>query len=87
VTKVELYTTTYCPFCVRAKALLTNKGVPFEEIDVTDDSEKREKMVELSGGWRTVPAIFINGKLIGGHDELRALDLKGELDALLVESA
>ena len=85
--KIELYTTKSCPSCVRAKTLLKNKGAAFEEIDITDDSEEREKMVERSGGRRTVPEIFIDGKLIGGYDELRALDSKGELDALLVESA
>jgi glutaredoxin 3 len=85
VAKVQLYTTTYCPFCTRAKALLKGKGVAFEEIDVTDDDELRHKMVELAGGRRTVPEIFINGKIIGGYDELRALEGKGELDALLAE--
>lgn len=81
--KVQVYTTAYCPFCTRAKALLKSKGVEFEEIDVTYDPELREKMVELSGGRRTVPEIFINGKIIGGYDELRALENKGQLDALL----
>ena len=85
--KVEMYTTKVCPFCVRAKALLKNKGVAFEEIDVTHDADLREKMVELSGGRRTVPEIFINDKIIGGYDELRALDLRGELDPLLAQSA
>jgi glutaredoxin 3 len=83
VAKVQVYTTTYCPFCTRAKALLKNKGVAFEEIDVTDDDELRQKMVQLAGGRRTVPEIFINDKIIGGYDELRALESKGELDALL----
>ncbi len=83
--KVELYTTTYCPFCVRAKNLLKSKGVPFEEIDVTDDDERRAQMVELAGGRRTVPEIFINGKIIGGYDELKALDDAGQLDSLLAE--
>ena len=87
VAKVQLYTTTYCPFCTRAKALLKNKGVAFEEIDVSDDDKLRQKMVELAGGRRTVPEIFINGKIVGGYDELRALEMKGELDALLAESA
>ena len=82
---VQIYSTVYCPFCIRAKALLRSKGVDFEEIDVTDDPELREKMVELAGGRRTVPEIFINGKIIGGYDELRALDMKGELDTLLAE--
>jgi len=85
VAKVELYTTTACPFCVRAKALLKHKGVPFTEIDVTDDPELRAKMVEMAGGRRTVPEIFINGKIIGGYDELRALEDEGSLDPLLAQ--
>jgi glutaredoxin 3 len=87
VNKVEVYTTSYCPFCVRAKALLKSKGVEFEEIDVTDDPDLREKMVERAGGRRTVPEIFINGKIIGGYDELRALEAQGKLDNLLNEPA
>ncbi len=83
--RVEVYTTEYCPYCVRAKSLLTRKGVAFEEIDVTDDPALRAKMVELAGGRRTVPEIFINGKIIGGYDELRALEERGELDPLLGE--
>ncbi len=81
--KVEVYTTTACPYCVRAKALLKHKGVEFTEIDVTDDAELRAKMVEMAGGRRTVPEIFINGKIIGGYDELRALADQGGLDPLL----
>lgn len=83
--KVEVYTTEYCPYCVRAKSLLTRKGVVFEEIDVTDDAALRAKMVELAGGRRTVPEIFINGSIIGGYDELRALEERGQLDTLLGE--
>jgi glutaredoxin 3 len=86
VAKVQVYTTTYCPFCTRAKTLLNNKGVAFEEIDVTEDDALRQKMVELSGGRRTVPEIFINDKIVGGYDELRMLEMKGELDALLAET-
>lgn len=85
--KVEVYSTEYCPFCVRAKALLKSKGVAFTEIDVTYDPALREKMVERAGGRRTVPEIFINGKIIGGFDELRALDLAGKLDQMLAEPA
>jgi glutaredoxin 3 len=85
VAKVQVYTTTYCPYCVRAKSLLKTKGVAFEEIDVTDDAELREKMIELSGGRRTVPEVFVNGRIIGGFDELRALDKAGELDRILAE--
>lgn len=77
-----MYTTQYCPYCVRAKALLRHKGVTFEEIDIGDDDALREKMVEASGR-RTVPQIFINDAPIGGFDELRELDDQGELDRLL----
>jgi glutaredoxin 3 len=80
--KVVVYTTEYCSYCVRAKALLRHKEVPFEEIDVGADDALREKMVEESGR-RTVPQIFINGTPIGGYEELRALDEQGELDRLL----
>ena len=83
--KVEVYTTSYCPYCIRAKSLLKGKGVAFEEIDVSGDAALREKMIELSGGRRTVPEIFINGRIIGGYDELRALETAGTLDPLLSE--
>jgi glutaredoxin 3 len=83
--KVEVYTTSYCPYCIRAKSLLKRKGVAFEEIDVAGDPALREKMIELSGGRRTVPEIFINGRIIGGYDELRALETAGRLDPLLRE--
>ncbi|HTJ09087.1 MAG TPA: glutaredoxin 3 [Candidatus Binataceae bacterium] len=83
--KVEVYTTAYCPYCTRAKSLLKSKGVAFEEIDVSGNSTLREKMIELSGGRRTVPEIFINGKIVGGYDELRALEAEGRLDPLLSE--
>ncbi len=81
--KVDVYTTTYCPYCVRAKSLLKSKGVAFNEIDVTNDEALRAKMVELSGGRRTVPEIFINDKIVGGYDELKALNDAGKLDSLL----
>jgi len=83
--KVEVYTTSYCPYCVRAKTLLKSKGVAFDEIDVSEDAALREKMIELSGGRRTVPEVFVNGRIIGGYDELRALDSSGELDRILSE--
>jgi glutaredoxin 3 len=82
-TKVVMYTTQYCPYCIRAKTLLKHKGVEFDEIDVSNDDDLRDKMVEDSGGRRTVPQIFINDQSIGGFDELYALDLDGELDRLL----
>jgi len=87
VAKVEIYTTTYCPFCTRAKSLLKSKNIAFVEIDVTEDDALRAKMIELSGGRRSVPEIFINGKIVGGFDELRALNDAGKLDGLLAESA
>ncbi len=83
--KIEVYSTQYCPFCVRAKALLKGKGVAFTEIDVSNDPLLREKMVELAGGRRTVPEIFINGKIIGGFDELYALEMAGKLDQMLAD--
>lgn len=79
---VIVYTTDYCPYCVRAKNLLRHKGVAFDEINVGDDDALREKMVAESGR-RTVPQIFIDGKPIGGFDELYALDQDGELDRML----
>ncbi|MGC2305952.1 glutaredoxin 3 [Candidatus Binatus sp.] len=85
--KVEVYTTTYCPFCTRAKSLLKSKNIAFVEIDVTEDDALRAKMIELAGGRRSVPEIFINGKIIGGFDELKALNDAGKLDGLLAESA
>ncbi len=86
VADVHIYVTNYCPYCVRAKALLRRKGVAFTEIDVTGDDEKRAWLVEVSGQ-RTVPQIFINGKSIGGCDEIYALDRAGKLDGMLAEPA
>ncbi len=77
-----MYTTFFCPFCMRAKRLLKNKGVEFTEIGVDGDPALRQQMTERSGE-RTVPQIFIDGKPIGGSDELVALDGSGELDRLL----
>jgi glutaredoxin 3 len=87
VAKVEVYTTSYCPFCTRAKALLDRKGVKFDEIDVSDDPALRAQMVKRAGGRRTVPEIFINDQIVGGYDELRALEVRGELDALLAQTS
>lgn len=79
---VEVYTTTFCPYCVRAKSLLSRRQIPFVEIDVTGDDDKRRWLVEATGR-RTVPQIFIGGKSIGGSDELHELDRTGELAKLL----
>jgi glutaredoxin 3 len=79
---VVIYSTTYCPYCTAAKALLRSKGVTFEEIDVTRDPQRRAEMERLSQR-RTVPQIFIDGQSIGGYDDARDLDATGELDRLL----
>ncbi len=81
--KVEIYSGAYCPYCDRAKALLTRKGVPFTEYKVDEDDSKREEMLGRANGRRTIPQIFINDAHIGGCDDLHALDSKGELDQLL----
>ncbi|MDE2230078.1 MAG: glutaredoxin 3 [Alphaproteobacteria bacterium] len=83
MTKVELYTTMFCPYCARARSLLQKKGVSFTDIDVMTDDDKWNEMIERAGGRRTVPQIFIDGKHIGGSDELTALDHEGKLDPLL----
>jgi glutaredoxin 3 len=81
--EIKVYTTTICPFCVAAKRLLKKKGAEFIEIDVSFDMAKREKMMELAGGARTVPQIFIGSLHVGGFDELNALEIDGKLDDLL----
>ncbi len=80
--QVTIYTTNWCPYCTRAKALLRSKEIEFEEIDVTDDPAKRAEMERLSQR-RTVPQIFIDGRGIGGYDDASRLDATGELDRLL----
>lgn len=81
--KVEIYSTMWCGYCARARALLQRKGVAFEDIDVDADSSKRDEMVKRAGGRSTVPQIFIDGRHVGGSDELAALERAGKLDALL----
>jgi glutaredoxin 3 len=81
--KIEIYTKAFCGFCSRAKALLDRKGAGFQEIDVTMDRAGFDAMVDRAHGRRTVPQIFIDGKHIGGSDDLAELEAKGELDALL----
>lgn len=80
---VEIYTKFGCPYCARAKALLTKKGAEFTEYDVTSGGPKKDEMTARAPGARTVPQVFIDGKLIGGSDELAALDAKGGLEPLL----
>ena len=81
--EVELYTTAFCPYCVRARALLDRKGVAFTDIDITEESGQRAEMIRRAGGRTSVPQIFIGGEHIGGSDELVALDRAGELDVKL----
>ncbi len=83
IATVKVYTTSFCPYCIRAKALLRKRDIPFEEIDVSSDPEKRAWLVAASGGQKTVPQIFIDDKPIGGSDELHALDRSGALETLL----
>ncbi len=80
---VELYTTSLCPFCWRAKRLLNEKGIAFEEIDLWQHPKRRSEMLERAEGRRTVPQIFIDGRHIGGCSELMALESDGKLNALL----
>lgn len=81
--KVEIYTSPFCGYCHRAKALLHKKGVAFTEFDVMSEPGKREEMSTRAAGRSTVPQIFIDGKGIGGCDELHALDAAGRLDKML----
>jgi glutaredoxin 3 len=81
--KVEIYTTVFCPYCERAKALLARKGVAFEETDAPHGSQARKDAIARSGGRTTVPQIFIDGQPVGGSDELAALERAGKLDPLL----
>lgn len=80
--KVEVYSTTYCPYCRAAESLLRGKGVEFDILDVTNDPEKRDWLVEASGQ-RTVPQIFIDDQPVGGFTDLQALDRAGKLNPML----
>lgn len=82
MTNVTIYTTTHCPYCVRAKDLLKRKGQNYVEINAEDDAVRAE-MIEKAGGRRTVPQIFIGATHVGGFDDLYALDKAGKLDAML----
>ncbi len=80
--KVTIYTTSYCPYCRRAKQLLTSKGVAFEEIDAEGDDALRAWLVEKSGQ-QTVPQIFVGERSLGGFSDIDALDRQGKLDPIL----
>ncbi len=80
--KVVVFTRDFCAFCRHAKALLKSKGVDFEEIDISQDEALQEK-VWKSSGRKTVPQIIVDGRPLGGFEELRELDASGELDEIL----
>ncbi len=82
MSRIEIYTTRWCGYCVRAKALLDDKGIPYDEISLDDDPAFRRRLQDLTGGW-TVPQILIDGTPIGGYTELWRLDKSGQLDARL----
>lgn len=81
--KVEIYTKMMCPYCMRAKKLLGDKKVAFEEYDITMGGPKRAEMLQRAGGRSTVPQIFVDGALLGGCDDLVALERAGKLDPML----
>jgi glutaredoxin 3 len=76
--RVQMYTTTWCGYCVRAKALLESRGIEYDEINLDDNAHFRQKLLDLTGGW-TVPQILIDGEPIGGYTELWRLDKSGQL--------
>ncbi len=80
---VEIYTWQFCPFCIRAKALLDRKGVEYTEYAIDGDEEAREKMAERANGKRSLPQIFVSDRHIGGCDDIHALESQGELDSIL----
>ena len=80
---VVMYTKTWCPYCLRAKALMQDKGVAFEEINLDEHPERRREMIERADGRTTVPQIFIGGQGVGGCDDVFELERKGRLDELL----
>ncbi|MCU6453523.1 glutaredoxin 3 [Sphingomonas sp. A2-49] len=81
--KVEIYTKAFCPYCSRAMRLLAAKGVEAEEHDITMGGPQRQEMIQRANGRTTVPQVFIDGRHIGGSDDLAALDARGGLDPLL----
>ena len=78
VARVQIYTTAWCGYCARAKALLDSRGIAYDEIRLDNDAQFRQKLLDLTGGW-TVPQILVDGKPIGGYTELWRLDKSGRL--------
>lgn len=83
MSKVTIYTKAYCPYCVRAKALLDKKGVAYQEFRIDEQPELRPQMIEKAKGRTTVPQVFIGERHIGGCDDIVALETAGKLDSLL----
>ena len=83
MSKVEIYTWQYCPFCIRAKSLLKKKNINFTEYKIDGDEDARELMIERADGRRTLPQIFIDNEGIGGCDDLYTLENENKLDPLL----
>ena len=83
MSKVEIYTWQYCPFCIRAKSLLKKKNINFTEYKIDGDEDARALMTERAHGRRTLPQIFIDNESIGGCDDLYALENENKLDALI----
>lgn len=84
--RIQVYTTRWCGYCIRAKALLESRGLEYEEISLGDEVGFRQKLLDAAGGW-TVPQVVIDGRPIGGYIELWRLDREGRLDALLERAA
>jgi len=84
---IEVYSGDFCPYCVKAKSLLKNKGLEFSEYNVKRDMNRQAEMAERAPGARTIPQIFINDRHVGGCDDLYALEKRGELDNWLTLSA
>jgi glutaredoxin 3 len=82
MSRIQMYTTRWCGYCVRAKTLLDSRGIPYEEIELDDDPAFRQTVYDLTGNW-TVPQILIDGEPIGGYTELWRLDRAGRLADLL----
>lgn len=82
---ITIYSTTHCPYCIKAKALFDRKNLKYREIDVTGDDDARSELIQKANGLRTVPQIFIGDKHVGGCDDIYLLDSKGELDKLIAD--
>ncbi len=81
--KIVMYSTLFCPYCMRAKALLDSKGVDYEEVRIEGDQERMREMIQRAHGRTSVPQIFIDDYHVGGYDDMAALDREGKLDPLL----